>query len=504
MNSRSSEPASAADSEVRLRAALRVTGNGREAKLVAVEIANGQVFEFPYDETLYADWRVWLSNQRHGSSRASKYAEFRERIDTVTEQFAAPLGVAELARLVEAVSPDSSATAFFRIELADWALDAMPWELLAVPVARELGGRRVCVYRAVRARKRSVTPPVPPQSVLLVNSEPLSMQSLSFGPEEREIQRRLGLMKMAGLVQVESCLRTDFDDLGVRMKRPARLVHIAIHGKPGKVYFSHGKEAVQLSGAEFAEMFDREPQPVAVIFSTCDSAQPSLVDLDVTQRTSADVGVARAVAQTGVTDVIGMYSAILPSALLEFFGTLYEALSQCLDMTTAYARAVAALHETDNYPDCGFWSVPVLYSSNNVIPLPAALGDPQGAYQHAAFEVAQLKAELSDLCPDDSWDEYAWQRNTMMLRAHSDSRRDELRRLSTLVDLEMRAGSRWAAEVSYAVDAGLRAFDSLISHANRARSGVRSTESFIDARDEIETVLSDLYDALSARLMFSQ
>jgi len=493
MNSGIGDPVGAPGHAVRLRAELRVSDNRAGAKLVAVKRANGRVFEFPYDENTYGEWRLWLSNQTHGSSRSEKYPEFRHKIEEVAERLAAPFDVAELCRQVQAINPDPSVTAFIRIELADWALDVIPWELLAVPVMRELGGRNVCVYRAVRAKKRQTTSPLPPQQVLLVDSAPLSMQSPHFEPEENAIRRRLGAMKIAGLVQLDSCPSADFGKLSARMKRPLRLVHIAAQGEAGIVYLSQGKGGVQFSSRTFAEIFDREPQPVAAIFSVCDSAQA----------TSTEPGVARAVADVGVMEVIGMFSLITPTAALEFFDSLYEALGRCSNMTIAYAQAVATLRDNDNYPDCGFWSVPVLYSPFNVIPFPVALDEPRDAYHKIAVEIAQLRADISALCPDESWNENTWQRNTMMLRARAGARRRGLEQLSRLVEPEVRSGSRWAEDVSHAAYIGLRSFNGVISHANRAKSGASSTLNFVELKTQLESALDELYAALSARLKFS-
>jgi hypothetical protein len=379
--------------------------------------------------------------------------------------------------------------------LADWELDVIPWELLALPVAEHLGGRDVCVYRAVPPKRRqvAVTAPDPPQRVLLVDSSPLSKQSVNFEDEDEAIRERLQPMEDAGLLRLDPCSEADSGKLGAAMKRPVRAVHIAAQGEPGQVSLRQGSEDVGFPSKPFAQIFSHRPQPVAVMLSVCDSARG-------TQESPA---VARALAAVGVPEVLGMYSVITPQAALDFFKSLYEALGRCSDMVTAYAEAVAGLREGD-YPSCGFWSVPVLYSRDNVIPFPATYGDPKRAYQRIAREVARLRAELADLRPEESWNDDTWRRETMDLRIGADDTRAELEQLITLIQPEARSGSKWADDVSRAAAKGLRAFEGILAHASHPLPDGGSVRRFDACKADLEAALRNLHEALSARLAFSR
>ena len=376
-----------------------------------------------------------------------------------------------------------------RVELAQQKLDFIPWELLTLPVARLLGDRDVCVYRAVGARRRQATPPDPPQRVLLVDSSPLSKQSVNFSPEHDSIRRQLGDMEHVGLVRLDACRDADPGRLTAAMGRPARAVHLAAQGEVGTVHLRQGTEDAEYLGKPFAQFFSREPQPVAVILAVCDPVPG----------TEEEPGVARAVADTGVAEVLGMYSAITPQAALEFFTRLYQVLGRCSDMATAYAEAVAALRG-DTYPNCGFWSVPVLYSRDNVIPFPGTLGDPRGSYRRIAGQVKRLQKELSGLRPEESWSENLWREQTMNLRAEAGDRRQQLEQLIELVQPEARSGSKWAADVSRTARTGLRALDGVMTHAAPMRPDSISVHKFAESKTELATVLEKLDEAISARL----
>lgn len=492
MNNGTADPGDAASRTVYLHAQMQA-GN-----TVALWAGAAEVAEFPHDEATREHWQNWqvsLGNQAYGSDLEGKQADFRKRIDTLTRKLADLVDVAELGRRIDTTCVGLSATAFLRVELPDRELDIIPWELLALPVASHARGREVCVYRSVRARtrKRSMTPPDPPQRVLLADSAPLSMQSVNFAQEEGAIQAGLKAMEDAGLVHLEPCEDADFLKLAGALNQPTRAVHIAAHGSAARIILREGTEAHELTSKAFAQMLGRQPQPVAAILSVCDSAQG----------TPRAPGAARAVAETGVAEVLGMYSAITPQAALEFFQNLYEALGRCWSMVSAYAEAVASLRD-DTYPNCGFWSVPVLYSRENVIPFPATHGDPQGSYQRIASEVAQLHAVISELRPEESWNENTWRRRTMILRVKADGLREELTELIELVRPEARSGSKWAEDVGRAATVGLRAFDGVVAHATHPGPSHSSVGEFAADKTELAAALEELHEAISARLQFSR
>jgi len=488
MTSTISDQLAAADHTVRLSAELRPASNQ-----VVVQTAGGPIAEFLFEEDLFRQWQQSLRHQIHGSRRAERESEFVDRAEAMAEKLAVLVGAAELARLVAAVDADPSGTVFLRVELARPELDIIPWELLALPIASRAGARDVCVYRAVRARRRQATPPDPPQRVLLVDSSPLTKQSVNFALERDSIQHELVVMWRAGLVYPDPCPDADPGKLTAALARPTRAVHVAAQGDLGGVRLRQGTKDIKYPGEQFAQFFSQEPQPVAVILSVCDSvpAPPQAP------------GVARALAEAGVAEVLGMYSVITPGAALEFFTRLYRALGRCSDMATAYAAAVAALR-ADTYPNRGFWSVPVLYSYDNVIPFPGTQGDPRGSYRRIAGQVERFRAELSGLVPKEFWSENTWRLETMKLRIDADDRRQQLVQLIGLVRPEARSGSKWAAEVSRNAHVGLRALDGVVARVTNPRPGASAVDRFAESKAELTAALDDLHEAISARLLFSR
>src|ERR1700761_3479098 len=181
----------------------------------------------------------------------------------------------------------------------------------------------------------------------------MSAPSVNFAKERESIQRELAAMRLAGLVDPDRpCSDADPKALSTALAGPVRAVHLAAHGNAGEVHLRQGEKAIPYPGEAFAGFFEREPVPAAVILSVCDSVPAPPSQLGAPEAP----GVARALAEAGISEVIGMYTAITPAAAKEFFTILYRALGQCADMATAYAAAVTAL-QADIFPNYGFWSV---------------------------------------------------------------------------------------------------------------------------------------------------
>jgi hypothetical protein len=328
----------------------------------------------------------------------------------------------------------------------------------------------------------------------------MSEQLINFAQERTSIQHELMPMRLGGLVDSDRpCADADPGALSGALARPVRAAHFAAHGTTGEVHLRQGTKAVPYSGEAFAQFFDDEPIPAAVFLSVCDSVMPPPRMLGVPE----SPGVARALAEAGIAEVIGMYSAITPEAAKEFFTVLYRMLAHCSDMVTAYATAVTALQK-DTFPNYGFWSVPILYSYDNVIPFPGTHGDPNGSYQRIAGQVKRFHTELSLLQPQDGWSETTWRTKTMRLRVGASDRQHQLQQLIDLVQHELRAGSKWAADVSQAARTGVSALDSVVARATNPHPGTDAVSMFTESKTQLTSVLKDLDEAISARLQFSR
>jgi hypothetical protein len=491
---------SAADRTVRLSAELRLAES-----LVVLTAHDDPVLEIRYDEEqaeAFRNWPRWLRNKLlPKSQRARRESDYERGIQDMAGRLVSPAGASKLARLVAAVDTDPSATTFLRVEVRQPELDVIPWELLAQPVGSHAGGRSVSVYRAVRGRKqREVTPPDPPQRVVLADSSPTSEQSVNFARERESIQHELMPMRLAGLVDSDRpCPDADPGMFTAALAGPVRAVHLAAHGTTGAVHLRQGAKAILYPGETFAEFFEREPVPVAVILSVCDSVPAPPREFGDQEAP----GIARAVAEAGIAEVIGMYSVITPEVAKEFFTSLYRALGRCTDMVTAYAAAVTAL-QANIFPNRGFWSVPVLYSHDNVIPFPGTYGDPNGSYRRISDQVRRLRTELSRLQPEEGWSETTWRMETMELRIGASDRLDQLDQLLGLVEHEARAGSKWAADVSRAARTSVSALNRVVARVTNPPPGGNAVTMFTESKTQLTSVLKELDEAISARLRFSR
>ena len=474
------------DATVCLRVELRAADH---AMVVLHE--RGEAFSSSFKELDFSNWHLWLQHQAHGSDKPGKQPEFRSTIEKWAAEVYRVICADEILRQVES-SDSVSQVIFLRIEVVDRELDNIPWELLTLPLEKKLSDRQVCVYRAVSSPVLPTTSPAPPQLVLLADSAPPSIPSVNFSLESRSIQHRLNALDAAGLVQVFICENAHYSKLHQAMEMPMRAIHVAAHGLAGQVYLREGTQHHPVDSKAFAEFFKQGTRPVAVMLSICNSAQGA-------PRAPA---VARAVAEAGVAAVLGMYSSITAEAALLFFDSLYRALARCVDLPAAYAEAVATMRDT-TYPNSGFWSVPVLYSQENVIPFPKTLGDLGSRYRRLADELSEFETGVRAIQPWEGWSIDTWRLETMDLRQDPGRLALSLEELIRLVRHESRAGSKWAEDVSRSAQAGIAAFRQMVEYADRAVAGTNSIAGFRQCRDELLTVLGRLYRAVSARLRFA-
>jgi hypothetical protein len=423
MTSSTDDQPSAPNRTIRFSAELCPAGHR------VVIVSDGeQVADFDYKENYFREWQESFNYRLSTTELSRREAEYQRKADAMAEQLAETAGAARLSQKVAAAGDEPPGTVFLRVELPQRELDIIPWELLALAVEKQVGGRDVCVYRAVRWRKiRRIVTPDAPQRVVLGDSSPLSQQPVNFAQERESIRQELGPMRFAGLVDTGTpCLDADPGMLAAAMDRPARAVHFAAQGQPGRVQLRQGEKSVPYSAESFAQFFIREPVPAAIALSVCHSVPAP--PLPPRQQPGAEdiPGIARALAEGGVPAVIAMYSIITPEAAKEFFTALYRALGQCDDMVAAYAAAVKALR-TDIYQNRSLWSVPVLYSNDNVIPFPGTLGGSRGSYQQIVDQVAGLRAELSAVQPEEGWSDSTWRRETLRLLVNANGRRRQLR-----------------------------------------------------------------------------
>jgi CHAT domain len=472
---------------VNLRVQLRGADN-----TVAVLAESGEPFCSPFKELDFSKWNLWLYDQVYGVDKPGKQSEIRDATEESAERLARVVDMGKLLQQIESNDTVVSQVAFVRIEVVDKELDNVPWELLTLPLEKNLNGRQICVYRAIGNSVQPTTPSDPPQLVLLADSAPLSLPSVNFSLESQSIHHRLAALAAAGLVQVQPCDNAHYTRLHDALEAPMRAVHVAAHGTAGTVYLREGTQHTPVDSRVFAEFFKQTTRPAAVMLSICDSARG----------TPTNPGVIRTIAEAGVPAVLGMYSSITAEAALLFFDSLYQALGECLELPVAYAEAIAAMRAT-SYPNSSLWSVPVLCSQQNVIPFPRTLGDPGDSYRQLAEELSEFEAEVRSIQPGEGWNIDKWRLETMDLRQDRGRLAHSLEVLIGLVRRESRAGSKWADDVNRTAQAGMAAFRRMVEYADRAVAGTNSTTGFKKCRDELLVALARLHQAVVARLRFA-
>jgi CHAT domain len=488
VNDRAGDTPSGAHSTLRLRAELRAKDNNT----VMLESETGTVFAVAYEQLTFEDWAEYLRNQAYRSERFGKQSQFRDRTHAIAQQLVTEASVDHLCERI-ADAPGNPATVLLQIEIVDRELDNIPWEVLAHPIAQRLSHRRVCVYRTVGREVTETAPPSPPVRVLPVDSAPLSLPTVNFSQEAEAISCGLQAMENAGLIYVDPRYKNvNYRQMHDAVSQPARTIHIAAHGKPGELYLKEGRSHLRIESKPFAEMLLQKAPPAVIVLSICDSSRGTL-------ETPA---VARAVADAGVGSVLGMWSAITELAALAFFTRLYQALGSCCSIVTAYARAVAALRATA-YPDSGFWSVPVLYSQDNVIPFPRTMSDPGHRYERLAHNLSELKSEVLAVQPRDGWIAEKWRHQTMDLRLDERRLCRGLEELIEIVHPEYRNGSKWAEGVRRTAQDCLWNFKQVVKEADKAVAGNGSASEFCDSQDKLLGALRKLEQAISVRLQFS-
>ncbi|MER7362683.1 CHAT domain-containing protein [Nonomuraea wenchangensis] len=471
---------------VGLRAALRDHGRS-----IAVSLEGGRAVETSHESGAFDTWCSFLSNQRDRTE--SKRSDFVERSRKEAANMAAITPLDDVCAGIASLPP-APALVLLRVELSDRALDKLPWELLSLALEDRLAGRRVCVFRTVTGmRRREKAAPALPARILLAETSPMTIQSTNAAPEFAAAQQNLGHLVISEQLQPGDARASDAFRLRDAMSTTYRLIHLTAHGEPGQVIFGEGREAQRVPGKTVAEWFNEQQADTVALLSICMSV------IGTADQPSA----ARAIAEAGIPAVLGMYGDITQQAAETFFDALYKSLGRNEDMLTAYADAILALRES-SYPNCGFWSVPVLYSKDNVIPFPRRPGIPDDAYSEYIELLVEHAAEIAEVAPKESWKQVTWTVETMGLRMETRRRlRAGLQKLITAVEPAARVRWRWARDVDRAARSALTGLDLLIEAAEPTAPGAQAVARFDEDRKALLDDLRNLHRTLSALRRFA-
>lgn len=478
-----------ADNMLRLHAELRSSD-----RTVAVSTADSSPLTAAIDDLDFYTWQAWLRNQAHGDKDIWKQPDFEARIEEESKRVGRLLDF-EAMRRVFSVIETVPAKLFVQITLPHRGLEQIPWELLALCIEERFPDLEVCVFRSLERTEQDEksawiddNPPTIPMRILLADSSPLTLHCTNFSKERKAIADGLRRLTLCRLIEPDERRDADHLTLSGAMRHDQRLIHISAHGEAGELLLEEGTEHHPLRSRQLAQLFREPPSTVAAILSVCDSA------LGTNQLPS----LAWAITEVGVPSVLAMYSAISQHAALTYFMSLYQSLGQHRDMLTAYAAAVAKLRRT-TYPNRGFWSIPVLYSQDNVIPFPRVPEASDDPYEeHLQIASASL-SQVSRLLPQPSWSVDDWDIRTRRFRMITAPRlRQDLEDLKRSIIPAARASWGWAHDLVNTVRFILAALEHLDDASIPPSAGMAAVTLFHEQRQDFINHLSVFCQTLHA------
>jgi CHAT domain len=254
-------------------------------------------------------------------------------------------------------------------------LDCLPWELLGSQEAGSRYSSSLVVWRYVKSRRQQSWPE---NRLLLASASPPEQRiSPNVDAEFRDIQIQLERSNRKD-VRIEQLLHSSAPEFIARLvgTRP-NLLHIAMHGDRNSMYFEH--EAPRTQAQSGSSLIDRITGQRELPY---EHLVPYIVDVNAvlttvmsicysSNRDKDGVPFARKLIEAGIPSAIGMACAITPIASEAFSRALYHGLYRGKPIADAYGSAIVALRGIASYHQC-LWSVPMLYGSDNVIPLPTS------------------------------------------------------------------------------------------------------------------------------------
>lgn len=244
------------------------------------------------------------------------------------------------------------------IHTDDDRFNRMPLELIGQPY-RETG-KDIVVWR----RRPGAINRKPGLRLLVVRSAPIDVSLPQNEEETYEVASYMSGHKVPG-IRTEVLPNCTYDDF-TRMTglfEPST-IHFVMHGTFEAFQFNSPPSNDLIGYDTLARFFKRNSSVIAVVSTACFSARPAnLCD-------KGSVCFASASVDLGLSAAIGMATKITPRGAQTFTKCLYTELSEARPITEAYAQAVLAIRNMEEY-DRLLWSVPVMYAkSANIIPFP--------------------------------------------------------------------------------------------------------------------------------------
>jgi CHAT domain len=358
--------------------------------------AIGQIYAA--DEVIIADYRSDLESLFEigpppGSGGLSGHHEKRKLAAETLARIGLPQAIADqLTRLQMQIGND---TLLLEFSTTTPELDCLPWELLGSRELGRQGNSNLVVWRYVTQESHE---PWPKNNVMLASASP---------PEQRispnvdgEFDDIRALLELSGRRDVQPTVirhSTNPRFTATLADSQPNLLHAAMHGSQTSMFFEREdpRDQVVLERASANEPLSRQRvvpyEYLAGVIADIGSVRTAILSVCFSAYSDeTETSFARRLISEGIPSVIGMACNITPVASREFCRELYRGICTGRPIADSYARAITSLRRMSSYDEC-LWSVPMLYGSDNVIPLPT------GDYKQFLSGVAQAVNSIDEL-----------------------------------------------------------------------------------------------------------
>jgi hypothetical protein len=275
-------------------------------------------------------------------------------------------------------------------------LDCLPWELLG---SREFGYRgnsNLVIWRYVAQESLQ---PWPENRIMLAAASPPEQRiSPNVDGEFDDIRILLEQSARHDVPQPIQMLHSSNPKfVGTLAESRPNLLHMAMHGDQTSMFFERDdpRDRDLLNRDSENEPFSRQRivpyEYIAGVIADIGSVRTAVMSVCFSAYSDEDTAsFARNLITEGIPSAIGMACSITPAASREFCRELYRGICAGKPIADSYAGAIVSLRRMSSYHEC-LWSVPMLYGSDNVIPLPT------DDYKRFLGEAAQAVMSIDEL-----------------------------------------------------------------------------------------------------------
>lgn len=254
-------------------------------------------------------------------------------------------------------------------------LDCLPWELLGNQDPAKQYSSNLVVWRYISMKRVQAWPQ---NHILLVSASPPEQRiSPNIDKEFSDIHERVECSGRRD-VKIRDIMHSSAAQFIAELfqSRP-NVLHMAMHGDRKLIYFE--REALrQYDQRESSQARKRSRQREipydSLAADIADINAVLTIMLSVCYSSNRDrnrASFTRMLIEAGVPSAIGMAYSVTPEVSEEFCQIFYREICKGERVADAYGSAIVTLRELPSYDEC-LWSVPMLYASDNVIPLPTS------------------------------------------------------------------------------------------------------------------------------------